>query len=84
MNEMKPCPFCGDTDAISIETAKSCEECAHFEDAEKCPAYAPFWSDEDHCPYIAVICSFSNGGCGASSGWYPTREKAIMAWNRRA
>ena len=25
----------------------------------------------------------NNGGCGASTGWYQTVEKAITAWNRR-
>jgi Lar family restriction alleviation protein len=31
-----------------------------------------------------TVCSVTSFGCGASSGWYETKEKAIQAWNRRA
>ena len=40
--------------------------------------------DDLSVPFYALICSFNNGGCGASSGYYPTVEGAIDAWNRRA
>ena len=31
-----------------------------------------------------VLCEYDSGGCGASGGWYHTKEEAIEAWNRRA
>lgn len=31
-----------------------------------------------------VICSTTSGGCGASSGWCNTKQKAIEKWNTRA
>ena len=31
-----------------------------------------------------VMCSVSSSGCGASTGWWDSREGAIEAWNRRA
>ena len=35
-------------------------------------------------PYVCVVCNMHEGGCGASSGYYDSAEKAIAAWNRRA
>lgn len=84
MENILPCPFCGKAESPSVETARSCEDCMHFEDEEKCPAYEPFDDEwEDRCPFKTVVCTFDKGGCGASGGWYPTREKAIAAWNKR-
>lgn len=34
--------------------------------------------------FYAFVCDIRKGGCGASSGYYLTLEKAIEAWNRRA
>ena len=31
-----------------------------------------------------VICSTTSRGCGATSGWFSTREGAIDAWNTTA
>lgn len=31
-----------------------------------------------------IICSVTDFGCGASSGWHDTKGRAIEAWNRRA
>lgn len=84
MEEMKPCPFCGKTGTASIETAQSCEECVNFENEELCPAYEPYGPNNDTCPYKAVVCVCSRGGCGASGGWKPSVEEAIIAWNMRA
>lgn len=33
---------------------------------------------------FGVICSKTSYGCGASSGWYDTEDRAIEAWNRRS
>jgi Lar family restriction alleviation protein len=30
-----------------------------------------------------ITCSVTNFGCGASSGWHDTKDKAIEAWKRR-
>ena len=39
--------------------------------------------DDLSFPFYAFVCNCNKGGCGASSGYYPTLEKAIEAWNRR-
>ena len=50
---------------------------------------------EDHAdePYphaegFAVVCDATHphgpGGCGAQAGFWPTKDKGIAAWNRRA
>lgn len=71
MSELKPCPFC-EKEIAEIADCKRLEECANF---EECPA------DE---PYVCVVCSMDKGGCGTSSGYYDSDEKAVAAWNRRA
>ena len=30
-----------------------------------------------------VLCDYSEGGCGAASGYYHSRSEAIWSWNRR-
>ena len=86
MDKLRPCPFCGNTETVGIESVMTCEECKFFEDGDKCPAFKPYYEedDEDNCPFKAVVCTVSGGGCGGSSGWYSSAEKAIEAWNRRA
>lgn len=79
---LSPCPFCGKLETVHLETVRSCEECGNFE-SDACPAYEPFDDQEDRCPYKAVVCIISGGGCGASSGWYPSAEEAARKWNRR-
>lgn len=32
----------------------------------------------------AVVCNRTKGGCGATGGYYRTKEEAIEAWERRA
>jgi hypothetical protein len=71
MNELKSCPFCG-KDVAEITNCMELGECKHF---ESCPATEP---------YVCVVCNMHEGGCGASSGYYDSAEKAIAAWNRRA
>lgn len=78
MSELKPCPFCGKENTAMLETAKSCEECLHFED-EKCPAY-----EDNDCPFKAIVCCCYKGGCGASSGWRTSVDEVIKLWNMRA
>lgn len=31
----------------------------------------------------AVLCDYGDGGCGAESGWYHSKEEAVFAWNQR-
>ena len=83
MEGLKPCPFCGRVDTLSLETARSCEECKNYEDYEKCPNYEPFDNETDKCPYKTIVCCCNKGGCGSSGGWAFTKEKAIEVWNRR-
>lgn len=33
--------------------------------------------------FYSMVCNVNKGGCGASSGYFSTVEKAIEAWNRR-
>lgn len=71
MNKLRECPFCG-KQSVEIATCMQLEECAHF---EECPAAEP---------YVCMVCSINKGGCGASTGYYDSAEKANAAWNRRA
>lgn len=76
---LKRCPFCGKSVA-SLTTAKELEDCLNFEDEDCCPDCLD-WAGS--CGLHAVICGITDGGCGASSGYYPSAEKAIAAWNCR-
>lgn len=31
----------------------------------------------------AIVCDYNEGGCGASSGYRDSEEKAVAIWNRR-
>ena len=69
MSKLKACPFCGNKN-IHIESCKDLEDCGNFEEC---------YNDG----YVAVICSFNNGGCGASSGYRKSSDEAMEAWNYR-
>lgn len=77
--KLMPCPFCG-ADAAKISTAMQLEECAMAE-SEECPARKD--ADAAKCGYKTVVCDVNKGGCGAASGFMPTEEEAVRAWNRR-
>lgn len=64
------CPFCGKRVAIFAR----CQEMQICTEYRKC--------QESH--YVCVVCSFSRQGCGASTGFFPSREEAAAAWNRRS
>ena len=40
MDELRECPFC-EKRVAELTTAKELEDCAHFEDLEKCPCHDP-------------------------------------------
>lgn len=69
--ELAPCPFCGRWEPVLTD----CQELQACETWKRCPAVSH---------YKAVVCSIAGGGCGASSGFWPTDEEAVRAWNRRA
>ena len=75
MSELLPCPFCGKDVAVIMDDYSECLE---------------LWGDEfdesglEATDCKAVVCSFLDGGCGASGGWRKTEEEAVEAWNRRA
>ena len=70
MTELKPCPFCGG-EKLVITSCAELEICNNFEKCER-------------THYYTVCCDFNQGGCGASSGYRPSKEEAIEAWSRRA
>lgn len=76
--KLKRCPFCF-SDVACLSNAKELEDCKHFEDEDKCPAMK--W--EENCKSVCVVCDVSKGGCGASSGYATSIEKAIKKWNMR-
>lgn len=78
--QLKPCPFCGKSVA-TLSNAKELEDCSLFEDDDRCPACMD-WSGG--CGYHTVVCGVPEGGCGAASGYYASKEEAVSAWNRRA
>lgn len=67
---LNPCPFCG-KDVSVFTNCQELELCS----GEVCRA-------DSH--YYCVVCSFHNGGCGASSGFHPTCREAAEAWNKRS
>lgn len=70
MKELKPCPFCG-SEKLIIAGCRGLNECNNCEECENEYRYA-------------VCCDFTEGGCGATSGYRLNEEEAIEAWNRRA
>ena len=79
MGELKPCPFCGKATAVFTDV-QNCEFCRNFEE-EDCPqCYEPCGTDNG---MHFVWCDVNKGGCGASTGWFLTKELAAEAWNRR-
>ena len=74
MDEIKllPCPFCGGTKLFVGTVAEAAMQ------------------DRNHPEYYSnsrnytVVCDYTEGGCGASSGGGSrSKEEAAEAWNRR-
>ena len=66
---LTPCPFCGK----GIARFVTCQE------VRACGG----WRACEEGRYLSIACSFQDGGCGASSGFFPTAQEAADAWNRR-
>jgi len=74
----KNCPFCGKGSALKLITSQALAEQDSGYDNE-------FWG---HSESWVMLCDASQpdgfGGCGGSSGFFPTTREAVEAWNRRA
>lgn len=81
MEELKECPYCGKRVAV-LSNAKELEYCKHFDD-EACECFEDVDSKYQPCTLWTVVCNYHDGGCGASSGWFTDKEKAIKRWNTR-
>lgn len=70
--KLKPCPFCGGTKILLGNVA-------NIELMDK------YDENYDLCSNLfQVVCAYTVGGCGASSGVRESEDIAIEAWNRRA
>lgn len=78
--ELDKCPFCG-ADVAEMLNAHDLEECGNFE-CDCCPCEQ--YEDVGRCEFHTVVCSINKGGCGASSGYFETEERAAQAWNNRS
>lgn len=78
MDQLKPCPFCGKSVA-EISDMKDCERCANFDQEDICQSF----ETPDSCG-VFIVCNFNRGGCGSSTGWHQTADRAVAAWNKRA
>lgn len=76
MNEahIKPkhCPFCGKIDTQAILDQNEVEGIDEYD------------TNYEPDPCYLVCCSTYKGGCGATSGYAATPEKAVAKWNTRA
>lgn len=67
MNQVYNCPFCGYLSSLSVERNDE---------------YADESYPERDLQY-QVVCDVNDGGCGASSGFYTTKDAAVTCWNTR-
>lgn len=70
--KLKSCPHCG-------------KEAARFTDCTEsvCSGHSCEYIATCRCMTFAIVCDRHHGGCGATGGYYRTKEEAIEAWNRR-
>lgn len=61
-----------------IGTLKPCPFCGNRDVTMITRRGKDGWRDRYH-----VLCDYSEGGCGASSGWYHSDDEAAESWNRR-
>lgn len=70
LETFEPCPFCGETDCVGVFREDEITE--ELKEVSSAP-----WG-------WAVCCDAQHGGCGATSGYKPNKERAVAAWNWRA
>ena len=64
-------------------TMEPCPFCGNVR-AVKCLTADQIDSRYEDCPsFYAVVCDYSEGGCGATGGYRDTPEEAVDTWNRR-
>lgn len=78
MEQLKACPFCGNTVAPTVMGASELSGCDCYTDSTYCVVVC---SMNETSP---VPLDYWHNGCGASGGYRPTADEAIAAWNRRA
>lgn len=72
---LKPCPFCGNDIAPKLLNQNELD----YDEVVN-----PYWTVCCRCNEDTLIPQNKwTNGCGAMSGYEPTIEKAIEAWNRR-
>jgi uncharacterized protein (DUF736 family) len=71
MDKLLPCPFCGDDKSIRVWDGASARL-----DGNTDPS-----GDQAACR--VVVCDMTSEGCGATGGYRPTEEQAVVAWNTR-
>jgi hypothetical protein len=76
MEELKPCPFCGNSVAVGVFDENEMD----YDSVSENPFFTVCCSVHEH------TCQTPNWktGCGAASGYARTKEQAIKKWNRRS
>ena len=67
-----PCPFCGSNNVIVLDQDQAASMFSHSDVID-------MKANEGHF----VICSATDGGCGAMSGFGKTVGRAVSRWNKR-
>ena len=72
---LNPCPLCGGENIVILDCSQAWCGNASVLEGLVCK----------HCDMkqYQAVCNAQEGGCGASSGWALTPEKAEEKWNRR-
>ena len=68
--KLKPCPFCGKSDTLTIANCVELEECKNFEGCE-------------FDGYKTICCDVNKGVCGAAFGYAIDESLIIEKWNMR-
>ena len=70
MTELKPCPFCGNSTAVSL-IDESDMNCTNYVVVCSVVELTNYPQDDWKC------------GCGATGGYAQSQTKAVEQWNRR-
>lgn len=69
-HQLKPCPFCGNSESLTIIDAKEIKTCPYPFGYLACCSAKSNISEEVR-------------GCGAHTGWCNSEKEAVEKWNRR-